>query len=283
MFGRTLSTIAIAAMALLQLVSAAPVVERGTKGPGIAYSPYTATGCKSSAQISADFAKLQGYGLVRLYGLDCDQVKLVAPVARRYGMQLFIGIWEVDQMQAQVNQLYSDLGKDWSSVTTVSIGNEFILSGKYNAAQMRAFTVDARSRLRALGFNGSVASVNVFYEVIQDPSLCLDQDIIAVNLHAYFDGHVKAEDCGAFVKEMVRQVGQACTGQTVLVTETGWPSKGDTNGVAVPSKANQNAAISSIVSAMGNNVILFTAFDDDWKQDNQNTFAAEKYWGILSS
>jgi exo-beta-1,3-glucanase (GH17 family) len=280
MFGQTFSSLAIAAMALLQLVSAAPLAERAPSGPGIAYSPYTAAGCKSSAQVGVDLAKLQNYGQIRLYGLDCDQVKLVVPWAKKYGIKLFLGIWEVDAMESQVNKLYNDLDGDWSPVTAVTVGNEFIMAGRKSGAQMRAHTVDARSRLRSKGFSGPVASVNIFYEVLQDHTLCEDQDIVAVNLHPYFDGNVKAEQAGTFVKDMSKLVENACPGKKVLVTETGWPSRGNPNGVAVASKENQRTAVASIKSTMGDNVILFTAFDDDWKTDNANTFAAEKYWGI---
>jgi exo-beta-1,3-glucanase (GH17 family) len=46
--------------------------------------------------------------------------------------------------------------------------------------------------------------------------------------------------------------------------------------MCVPSIANQKKAIKNIVDTQGNDVILFTAFDDMWKSDTAATLGAEK-------
>ena len=48
----------------------------------------------------------------------------------------------------------------------------------------------------------------------------------------------------------------------------------------MPGAAEQQAAIKSIMETQKNDVILFTAFDDDWKKDTPQTFGTEKFWGI---
>lgn len=63
------------------------------------------------------------------------------------------------------------------------------------------------------------------------------------------------------------------------IAETGWPTKGGVNGKAIPSVENQKIAISAIIKAKPN-TILFTAFDDDWKEDTDATKGTEKHWGI---
>jgi len=72
--------------------------------------------------------------------------------------------------------------------------------------------------------------------------------------------------------------------QKIVITETGWPSRGTANGAAVPSPENQATAVGSLKSAFaGNpeNVILFTAFNDMWKTAAAATFNAEQFWGIM--
>lgn len=64
-------------------------------------------------------------------------------------------------------------------------------------------------------------------------------------------------------------------------TETGWPWKGDTNGKAVPSLANQQAALASLRKNC-NDRVEFTAFNDYWKPLTPATQNAEPYWGILN-
>ena len=312
---------AFAAMTVLQLVSAGPVRKSedtlefyrsianhpliAISQPGIVYSPYAGvpgnTRCKTRQEVENDLAKLKSYPMIRLYGLDCDQVKNVLPILRKNKQQAIIGIFEVDRLDEQVNQLASIVKGDWSGIHTVSCGNELILSGKKNAQQVVALTRDCRAKLRAKGYKGAVVSVNIFYEVLQNPILCQEQDYIAVNAHPFFDGNVRAENAGAFVAEMRRQVSAKCGGKYTMITgkcilswvlyyicthqltteaETGWPSRGATNRQAVPSKDNQRKAIASIRSSC-TDAILFTAFDDTWKSDNPATLNAEKYWGIL--
>jgi len=283
MFAKTLYTAAFAAMTVLQLVSAGPIQSRDMSTNGIVWSPYTGTPgnsrCKTLQETQRDLALLKGYSKIRMYGLDCNQVKNALPILRKNKQQAIIGIFEVDRLDEQVNQLASIVKGDWSGIHTVSCGNELILSGKKNAQQVVALTRDCRAKLRAKGYKGAVVSVNIFYEVLQNPILCQEQDYIAVNAHPFFDGNVRAENAGAFVAEMRRQVSAKCGGKYTMITETGWPSRGATNGQAVPSKDNQKKAIASI-RASCTDAILFTAFDDTWKSDNPATLNAEKYWGI---
>jgi len=241
MFSKVMIAFALVAVILLQLVSAGPIGKssdspkvcnsilttkpldtRGLSKPGISYSPYTGvpgnTRCKTPEEVGNDIARLQSYGMVRLYGLDCDQVKNVLPHTRKYGMQLMVGIYEVDKLDQQCNMLADIVKGNWNGIHTVTIGNEFVLAGKKSPQQIVDLTRDARAKLRAKGFNGSVVAVNVFYEVLQNPLLCQEQDYIAVNCHPFFDGKVLPENAGAFVAEMRRQVTEKCGGKYVLIT-----------------------------------------------------------------
>lgn len=56
-----------------------------------------------------------------------------------------------------------------------------------------------------------------------------------------------------------------------------------TNGVAIPSPENQQAAIASIKESFPNNAILYSSFNNMWKKDSASTFGAERYWGILGN
>lgn len=58
--------------------------------------------------------------------------------------------------------------------------------------------------------------------------------------------------------------------------ESGWPSAGSPNGLAVPSVANQATAKAGILSSMHNKCVLFTAFDDSWKAPG--AYGVEAFW-----
>lgn len=247
---------------------------------GVTYSPYSADGqCKSQAQVSADLAKLTGYSIIRLYGVDCNQVALVNK-AKASGQKLFLGLYFMDAITSGVQTMAAALGNDWSDVHTVSVGNELVNNGQATVSQVSGYVAEARSALKAAGYTGPVVAVDTFIATINNPGLCSLSDYSAVNAHAFFDGGIAAADSGAWVAEQIQRVKNTC-GKDVLVVESGWPSKGQTNGAAVPSESNQQSAIASIKSAVGASCLLFNAFNDLWKADG--SFSAEKYWGILGN
>lgn len=65
----------------------------------------------------------------------------------------------------------------------------------------------------------------------------------------------------------------------VVVTETGYPSAGITNGKNVPSPLNQKIAIQNIFDIVGTNVTILTTFNDYWKQPGN--YGIEQSFGII--
>ena len=265
--------------------SSQPSGGAGSSGAkGITYSPYSDDGgCKSSSQIASEIQQLSGYNIIRLYGVDCDQVNAVMS-AKSDSQKIFAGIYDVANIESGVSTLSSAVKANggWDHVHTVSVGNELVNGGQASVSQIGEYVSTAKSALKAAGYTGPVVSVDTFIAIINNPGLCKYSDYMAINAHAFFDGHVTAEQAGDWVLLQIQRVADACgSDKSVFVTETGWPSKGDSNGVAVPSKSNKKSAVDSIVSSCGNDVTLYTAFNDLWKADGP--YNAEKYWGILSN
>lgn len=249
----------------------------GTKG--IVYSPYKVGGCKSADEVKSDLAKLTNYQIIRIYGVDCSQVENVK-AALAPGQQLFLGIFDVADLQNGLKALISAIGNDWSVVHTISIGNELVNNGQASVDQIGSYVSSARSILSAAGYTGPVVSVDTFIAVINNPGLCQYSDYMAVNAHAYFDGNIAAEGAGDWVAQQIERVSSACGGsKKVLITESGWPHQGDSNGKAIASPSEQSAAISSIKSTSGKDCILFTAFDDPWKSPGLH--GIEQFFGVM--
>ena len=218
--------------------------------------------------------------MIRIYGTDCDQTATVLTAVKAKGMKLFAGVYDVNNLNAEVQQIVNAANGDWSNFHTVSIGNEGVNNGAYSVDQVVSAIGTARSTLQAAGYTGNVVTVDTFVAMIANPELCQASDYAAAICHPFFDGGVSAEDAGQFVLGQAQRVSEACGGKDTMITETGWPSDGETNGKAVPSQDNQVAAVNSIRTAFSNNVVLFSAFNDKWKQNNPSTFGAEQYWGI---
>lgn len=248
---------------------------------GITYSPYNSDGtCKDLSSVKSDLEKLSDYSLIRLYGVDCSQVENVLQ-AKSSSQKLFLGIYYVDQLSEGISQMasaISDYGS-WDDVYTVSIGNELVNSGEATPSQIKSYVASGRELLTAAGYSGPVVSVDTHVAIINNPELCDYSDYMAFNAHAYWDGSVVGSDAGPWLLLQMQRVWSACNGKNVLCTESGWPHEGDANGVAIASESEQAAAISSIGSTCGDDTIVFTAFDDLWK--NPGSKDVEQYWGIL--
>lgn len=253
---------------------------------GVSYAPYRADhSCKSQQDINNDFSQLkQSYSLVRVYGTDCDQVPMVYSAAKAHGMQLFLGIWDPHYVEDEANKIISGIDGDWDVVHTVSVGNELVNNGEAAPQEIIHSMTKARSILRAAGFQGPVVAVDTFTAVLANPELCKASDYCAINAHAFFDSTIAAHQSGMWLENTISRVQSAISGnKKVVVTETGWPTKGVANGLAVPGLENQKVALDAIREKFADNpgdVILFSAFNDLWKKKEMTTFNSDQFWGI---
>lgn len=254
---------------------------------GVAYAPYNADGsCKSASQVMDDFTLLgKTYGLVRVYGVDCNQIPAVYAAAKANNLKIMYGLFSLDNLGDQVATLTDGIESDWSNVDTVSVGNELVNNGQASPQQIQDALTAARQLLSSAGWTGPVVTVDTFVAALAHPELCASSDYCAVNIHPFFDPNTPAEQAGTFVLNMVQALRTKLGNPSarVRVTESGWPWQGSANGQAVPGVDQQAAAISSIQSAFADNpedVVLFSAFNDRWKAAAPETFYAEQFWGM---
>lgn len=252
---------------------------------GITYSPYTNSGsCKSASQVKADIKKLSGFKIIRLYSVDCSGVENVL-AAIGDNQKLFAGLYHLNSIEDDVSTLASAIkssGKSWDIVDTVSVGNELVNSGEATTSQIKDGINTAKSALKNAGYTGNVVSVDTFTAVKNNKDLCEYSDYVAVNCHPYFDGGVTAEKAGEWLLEQIQSVYTACgSNKNVLITETGWPHSGDSNGEAVPSEENQKKAIEAIKEKTGASVFLFTVYNDLWK--SPGALNVEQSWGLYGN
>ncbi|KAI8627494.1 glycoside hydrolase family 17 protein [Xylariaceae sp. FL1651] len=262
-------------------------VSSGSGLHGVTYSPYKGNGnCKTADEVDKDFSLIYSdYGIVRLYGVDCDQVSTVSKAAKKYGNKLFLGIFDINAVDSAVATMAAGLNHDWSMVDTVSVGNELVNNGGATVGQSLGALSRARSVLRTAGYQGPVVVVDTFVAVLAHPELCDQSDYCAVNVHPFFDPNTGAPEAGTFVSSIVKNVRNKLSdpNKRIVVTETGWPWQGEANGAAIPGLDHQSTALSSIKGEFSSNaadVFLFTAFNDMWKKPEAGTFMAEQFWGM---
>lgn len=197
------------------------IAPRALDRPGIVYSPYNDDGtCKTTGDVAVDIGNLHGFGfgMVRIYGVDCNQVSNVLAAAKGFGMKVFLGIFDMGQCEAQLTQLIQFVGGDWSLIYAISIGNEQVNSGAMSAAAMVEKVNTSRNVLRIAGYGGPVVIVDTWVAIIANPVLCQNSDFVAANCHAFFDGNVLPNAAGKFMSDSIAKLEAACGGKPVLIT-----------------------------------------------------------------
>ncbi|QEU58878.1 hypothetical protein KDRO_B01430 [Kluyveromyces lactis] len=247
---------------------------------GITYSPYTSSGsCKSSDTIKSDIKNLSQFSVIRIYDTDCDAMEAILSQLQS-GQKIFVGIYDIDNIASSVSAIESAFNGDFSKVYAISVGNELINAGTSTVSQLSSAVESAKSKLSAIGYTGDVVTVDTLVATENNSGLCSMSDFIAVNCHPYWDGNVEPSNCGPWVKQQLDNLSSTCNnGKKIIVTETGWPTKGDTYGSCVPSKSNQETCVQSIIDTLGSQAILFTTYNDYWKDAGAQ--GVEQYWGIF--
>lgn len=259
----------------------------------LTYSPYNEdSSCKDSDTVYSDLSVIANAGIksVRIYGTDCNSISTVEPNALKLGLQIDQGFWigsdgvdSIDSgVQDLINWVQNSNNGDWGLFTTITVGNEAIYGGYVDGATLLGKIKSVKTTLRNAGWTGTVTTAEPPQSYIDYTDLCTDTDgidYVGVNAHPYFDPSSSPETAGDFVLTQISTVKNACNNRDVSITETGYPSAGNTNGLNVPSKANQAIAIAKIMSALDNKGVMFTMLDDKWKAPGP--YNVEQHFGIM--
>lgn len=256
----------------------------------IVYSPYTDNGgCKDADSIQTDLNLIASKGIknLRLYGTDCATISLVLPKAAALGMKVNQGFWFGNGAIDDVDSMVTDIvnyaqANTWDVFDYFTVGNEAINEGYCTVSSLISKIAEVKSTLKKNGFTGYVTTSEPPISWINNPSLCTDSDvdIVGINPHSYFNANLYAYQAGSYIVEQKGEVESVCGSKKVLITETGYPSQGDTNGNNVPSADNQYQAIKSIIEETGGDVTILTTYNDFWK--NPGPYGIEQYFGTIT-
>ena len=236
--------------------------------------------CKTPDEVSAEMAyfKSKTFTHIRIYDVDCNQVNMVTTAAAANGLKVIVSISNLATLSSSLPQLLSEAGSNLDTIDTIAIGNEYVNGGGAVSDVLSALGY-ARSYLANAGFTGSIVTIDTCNAISANPTLCDNSDYVAANCHAFFDSDITSSGAGAWVAGQASGLAKTCGDKHVVITESGWPWQGQTNGNAKPSVSDQQAALNSLNAAFPNGgIVLFQAFDTPYKEPG--AFGAEPYWGI---
>ncbi len=213
---------------------------------------------------------------VRTFG-TADGLEKSGMVAHEFGLEAFIGAWlskDLATNEEQIEKLIQ-AGKD-GYIDVAIVGNEVLLRQDLSEDQLINYIRRVKNALPGI----PVTTADVYSKILSYPRIIEEVDFLFVNYYPYWEG-IKVDYAIATIHTLHKRMIEAANGKEVYVSETGWPSCGNTIGEAVPSPENASFYFLNFVSwARANNIkyFYFEAFDEEWKANYEGPQG--KCWGI---
>lgn len=204
----------------------------------------------------------------------------IPKVAKEYGLKTLVGAWLSDDHEKNREEIDALIElADEGFVDIASVGNEVLYRKDLNEDELLTYMKEVKTQLADI----PVGYVDAYYEFVQRPQLADACDLILCNCYPYWEG-TPFKYSFDHMRHMYQLGIDAGKGKRIVITETGWPSKGEGLGGANPSHINaMKYFINTHLWAIENNIetFYFSSFDEAWKVGAEGEVGA--YWGIWDS
>ena len=212
----------------------------------------------------------------RTYGVD-GGLEDAGWLLHLLGKEAIIGAWiGSDRSSNEVQVATLSRLANAGDVDMAVVGSEVLHRGDLPTEELIELLREARAQIPS---SVPVTTADTWDEYLDHPELLSVVDVVYVNYYPYWSG-VPIEDAMTTLAKWHDQVVEYAAGRPVIVSETGWPSAGDTVGAAVPNEDNASRFFLEFVTwARMNDVeyTYFSAIDESWKAKYEGPQGA--HWG----
>lgn len=203
--------------------------------------------------------------------------ELIPKVARELGIKTLVGAWLGDDKEKNEGEIEGLLKLCADGMVDVAaVGNEVLYREDLSAEELLEYI----QRVKKVVTDVPVGYVDAYYEFSAHPEISDACDVILANCYPYWEG-CALEYSLMYMKQMYFHAKEAGKGKKVIITETGWPSHGQTLGGAVPSFDN---SLKYFINAQqwseqdDIEMFYFSSFDESWKVAAEGDVGAS--WGL---
>ena len=213
---------------------------------------------------------------IRTYGCTLG-LENAGQVGREFQFKTAIGAWLSSNSSANETEISNliQAGKQ-GYVDLAIVGSETQLRGDLSEDQLLEYLARVKRELPGI----PVTTADGYLQWVSHRRLFAAVDVVMVNYYPFWEGAALSNAIPT-LDGWHRRLESLAGGKPVVVSETGWPSAGNTVGNAVPSAENASYYFLNFVSwALSNQVayFYFAAFDESWKSVHEGALGA--HWGI---
>lgn len=257
----------------------ANVLENGMHGLG--FSPYLES--QKPGEIITEEQIRRRMEIIKPYtkwvrSFSCtDGNEHIPRIAHEYGIKTMVGAWlgTDEKINEQEIENVIKIAKE-GHADIVAVGNEVMYRGDLSEEEL----INCIKRVKQALPNIPVGYVDAYYEFEKRPNITEACDVILANCYPFWEGcHI--DYSLVYMKDMYHRAKRAGNGKKVIISEAGWPSKGQVFHGAQPSV--ENAVTYFINTQLWSKdedieIFYFSSFDEPWKIGAEGDVGA--YWGL---
>jgi glucan 1,3-beta-glucosidase len=248
---------------------------------GIGFSPYL-EGQEPGDEISAEQIR-QRMAILKPHvkwvrSFSCTEGnELIPQIAHEMGIKTLVGAWlgtDEEKNEAEIEALLKVAKAGHADI--LAVGNEVMYREDLTEERLLYYI----NRVKQEVPNIPVGYVDAYYEFENRPTITAACDVILANCYPFWEGcHI--DYSLLYMQDMFRRTMRVAQGKKVIITETGWPNKGQSFHGAVPS---HESAIRYFLNTQkwsredNIDVFYFSSFDESWKTGDEGDVGA--YWGL---
>ncbi|RZJ31815.1 MAG: glycosyl hydrolase, partial [Chryseobacterium sp.] len=194
------------------------------------------------------------------------------------GLKTIVGAWISDDRARNEKEIQALIALAKKGLVDVAaIGNEVLHREEISEQEIITYINQVRAELP---ISIPVGYVDAYYQYLDRPALVDACDVILTNFYPFWEG-ADIQHSLSYFSNMMELTKQVSKGKKIIVTETGWPSKGDNVESAEPSKLNAMKyfiATQEWAKTQNIEIFHFSSFDESWKVRQEGEVGAG--WGI---
>ena len=161
--------------------------------------------------------------------------ELIPEIAHKKGLKTLVGAWISADKERNEREIQSLIAMAKAGlVDMAAVGNEVLHREEISEQELIGYIQRVRA---ALPDSIPVGYVDAYYQFLDKPALVDACDVILANCYPFWEG-ADNDHALSYLNRMVELTQLVAIGKKVIITETGWPTKGNNVVAAEPSQLN---------------------------------------------